>query len=71
MKVVLSEFYTEDSVIRDGMRDAGVKVDDRSFMTVLTCLQDFFELDCDEVRKVSRCAATYLLCKGRLERDGE
>ena len=71
MKVVLSEFYTEDSVIRDGMRDAGVKVDERSFMTVLSYLQNYFELDCDEVRKVSRCAAAYLLCKGRLDSADE
>ena len=67
MKVVLQEYYIEDSVIRDGMRDAGAKLNKRNYMAVLSNLQDFIEMDCDEVRKLARDVSKYMLCKGHLD----
>lgn len=69
MKVVLKEYYIEDSVIRDGMRDAGAKLSKRNYMAVLSNLQDFIEMDCDEVRRLARDVSRYMLGKGRI--DGE
>ena len=71
MKVVLKEYYIEDSVIRDGMQDAGAKLSKSNYMAVLSNMQDFIEMDCDEVRKLARGISKYLLCKGRIEGEDD
>jgi hypothetical protein len=70
MKVILKEFYVEDCVIYDGIRDAGAAVDEHSLVEVLDAMQDHVEMDYHEVRAWAESVANDLLMDGTIE-EGE
>ena len=70
MKVVLKEYYIEDCVIYDGIRDAGAAVDEHSLVEVVDVMQDHIEMDYDRVRAWACSVAHDLLIDGDIE-EGE